>query len=81
MHVLLSSTDERQPPVAVKIAAGAASGAFAALVSNPLELLKVRTQTETARVSPVAVFSELVRREGMASLWKGVTASMQRSGA
>ena len=65
--------------LAVKIAAGASSGAFAALVSNPLELLKVRSQTQTSNASPLAVLRQLVVAEGVLALWSGVTASMQRS--
>jgi hypothetical protein len=70
-----------QPAVAlgIKIAAGASSGAFAALVSNPLELLKVRAQTDTAHTSPIKTFKHIVASEGVGALWKGVSASMQRS--
>lgn len=68
------------PPLLIKVAAGAISGAFAALASNPLELLKVRAQNETGRTSsPWLLLRQIMATEGVVGLWKGVTASMQRS--
>ena len=75
-----------QPPLSpaamfgVKIVAGACSGAFAALASNPMEMLKVRSQTERSNISTWALLRKILATEGLVAMWSaGVTASMQRS--
>jgi hypothetical protein len=76
-----SSNTPASPPFLVKIVAGAAAGAVAAFASNPLELLKVRAQSDMS-ATPVSSFTlarRLLQTEGFFSMWRGVSASMQRS--
>jgi hypothetical protein len=63
----------------IKIAAGMTSGAVAAGVCNPTDLIKTRMQTKGATISsPFAVAATVVREEGVLGLWKGTTPSMVR---
>lgn len=62
-------------PFRVKLAAGCASGALAALITNPIEVWKVRAQTSNlGSAAPISW-----RTEGVAALMRGVQASMLRS--
>ena len=61
-------------PFHVKLAAGCASGAAAALVTNPIEVWKVRAQT-----SSLSTFTSSWRADGVAALAHGVRASMHLS--
>jgi hypothetical protein len=78
------------PAFLVKIAAGASSGASAALLTNPIEMLKVRAQSSTqhraasAANAPEAMSSLRLARdiwthEGPSAFGRGLAASMQRS--
>jgi len=64
-----------------KIGAGIASGAVAAGICNPTDLVKTRMQAAGpgATMGPVAVMSSIVRQEGVVALWKGTTPSMVRA--
>lgn len=63
-----------------KIAAGMASGAVAAGVCNPTDLVKTRMQMAgAAGRSSWAVAREVAAAEGVAGLWKGTTPSMVRA--
>ena len=55
--------------------AGAVGGGAGTIVFHPLDTLKVRLQSSTSAVRPTGtqVFLDIVRREGVASLWKGVS--------
>lgn len=73
----------------IKIIAGFASGAIAALLTNPLDLIKTRLQLEATHASgssaagagsgPIAVLRSAVQREGLRSLWAGTQVSVLRS--
>jgi solute carrier family 25 protein 14/30 len=81
-HALATATrhDSSNPiPFTCKCAAAMASGAFAALLTNPLELIKVRAQADSLAVSSWQRLAAISRTEGVFTLWNGVTASMQRS--
>ena len=67
----VSSRPSAALTAAIKVTAAAASGAFAAIVSNPLELLKVRVQTDTASTSMWTMLRRTVQAEGVMGLWKG----------
>ena len=70
-----------------KVAAGCASGAFAAALLNPIELLKTRLMADSAAGGGAAsggggavrALLRIVSAEGVAGLWKGVTLAMTRS--
>ena len=63
-----------------KIGAGMASGAVAAGICNPTDLVKTRMQAAgAAPLGPLAVGAGIVRQEGVAALWKGTTPSMARA--
>ena len=61
------------------ILAGCLSGAFAAAVTNPIDLVKTRLQ---ARDSPFRNAAEVVRyvakEQGISGLWTGTTPSVVR---
>lgn len=61
-----------------KISAGMASGAVAAGVCNPTDLVKTRMQAGGAAQGAVAVTIQVVKAEGVGALWKGTTPSMVR---
>ena len=76
-------------PLSTKIAAGCASGAFAAALLNPTELIKTRLMADArtadvpgprpARAGPLACAAAIVRERGVAGLWRGVGPSAARS--
>ncbi|XP_076932662.1 uncharacterized protein LOC143598296 [Bidens hawaiensis] len=66
----------------MKIASGVVSGAFATLLTNPMEVVKVRLQMNPN--VPIGAIGELQRiaaKEGVTALWKGVGPAMVRAGA
>ena len=81
--------DARQgsAPMHKRMAAGMASGAIAAFVCNPIELVKTRQQAAAAGSGGVAFkyggpldgFRQLHATEGVAGMWRGTGVSMLRS--
>ena len=70
--------------VASKVSAGAASGAFAAFLLNPTELVKTRLMArdeKTKNVSAVSCAAGIVRERGVRGLWRGAAMSTTRSAA
>ncbi|KAM3272954.1 hypothetical protein ACQJBY_042789 [Aegilops geniculata] len=65
---------------AFKFASGVVAGALATALTNPMEVLKVRSQMSTSRVSTIGVMREIVSEEGVKALWKGVGPAMVRAG-
>ncbi|KAE8819968.1 mitochondrial substrate carrier family protein ucpB [Hordeum vulgare] len=49
-------------------------------IDNPMEVLKVRSQMSTSRISTIGVMKEIVSEEGVKALWKGVGPAMVRAG-
>lgn len=67
----------KDPHIVRKVAAGMLSGAIAAGVCNPTDLVKTRMQMKGAIVrNPFAIAADVVRQEGVQGLWKGTTPSM-----
>ncbi|KAL9285531.1 putative mitochondrial carrier domain protein [Arabidopsis thaliana] len=66
--------------VLVKIASGAFAGAFSTALTNPVEVVKVRLQMNPNAV-PIAEVREIVSKEGIGALWKGVGPAMVRAAA
>ena len=67
--------------VASKVAAGAASGAFAAFLLNPTELIKTRFMARgpESTNSAWACAAGIARERGIAGLWRGAGMSTARS--
>ncbi|KAF7071102.1 hypothetical protein CFC21_076513 [Triticum aestivum] len=65
---------------AFKFASGVVAGALATALTNPMEVLKVRSQMSTSRISTIGVMREIVSEEGVKALWKGVGPAMVRAG-
>ena len=68
---------DTDPTVLKKIAAGSASGAIATFITNPIELLKTRLQSNSA-MAPLQVLQKIVRENGVTGLWKGTMPSAVR---
>jgi hypothetical protein len=70
-------------PAVKRLAAGMCSGATAALVCNPIELVKTRQQGEAAfgYRGPLDGLRKLHASEGMLGMWRGTGVSMARSAA
>jgi solute carrier family 25 uncoupling protein 8/9 len=77
--------------MSTKVAAGCASGAFAAMLLNPTELIKTRLMADArsrsgvsasssaSPMGPYQVLRGVVRETGIAGLWRGSAMSMTRS--
>lgn len=65
---------DTDPTALKKIAAGSASGAIATFITNPIELLKTRLQSNSA-MAPLQVLQKIVRENGVSGLWKGTMPS------
>lgn len=84
----LSDQEEEKPDWLIEVASGACAGACQLLVTNPLEITKIRMQLhgETARLfkengfrSPKAMtFSEVAADLGLSGLYKGAQACLLR---
>ena len=56
------------------------SGAVAAGICNPTDLVKTRMQIAgTAQRSPIAIAQAVIKEEGVRGLWKGTSPSMARA--
>ena len=89
------SRREGNSSMSTKVAAGCASGAFAAMLLNPTELIKTRLMADARSRSgvsasssvsssqgppgPYQVLRGVVREKGIAGLWRGSAMSMTRS--
>uniref|UniRef100_A0ACD5Y606 Uncharacterized protein n=1 Tax=Avena sativa TaxID=4498 RepID=A0ACD5Y606_AVESA len=65
---------------AFKFASGVVAGALATTLTNPMEVLKVRSQMSTSRISTIGMMRKIVAEEGLKALWKGVGPAMVRAG-
>eukprot|EP01026_Neomeris_dumetosa_P056076 TRINITY_DN5120_c1_g1_i1.p1 TRINITY_DN5120_c1_g1~~TRINITY_DN5120_c1_g1_i1.p1 ORF type:complete len:281 (-),score=30.58 TRINITY_DN5120_c1_g1_i1:458-1300(-) len=72
--------DGEQSSVLRKLCAGTMSGAIAAAVANPFDLVKTRQQAMGgSTISPLQIAKEVLRKEGMIGLWKGSVPSSTRA--
>ncbi|KAJ0878256.1 putative mitochondrial carrier domain superfamily [Helianthus annuus] len=66
----------------MKIASGVVSGAFATLLTNPMEIVKVRLQmNRNVHIGAIGELQKIAAKEGVTALWKGVGPAMARAGA
>jgi solute carrier family 25 uncoupling protein 8/9 len=68
---------DTDPTPLKKIAAGSASGAIATLITNPIELLKTRLQSNST-MGPLQILQKIVHENGVTGLWKGTMPSAVR---
>jgi hypothetical protein len=77
----LLGAEGRNAPLASKVAAGMLSGALAAGIANPTDLIKTQMQKGAgAHGGPFTVMARVVRAEGVRGLWVGTTPSMVSAG-
>lgn len=75
----LLGANSAESPLSLKISAGVLSGAVAAGVTNPTDLLKTSVQSRSKGQGGIRIAADLVRTQGIRSLWKGTTPSMVRA--
>lgn len=83
----LHDSKDGPAPVWKRMGAGMSSGAIAALVCNPIELVKTRQQAAAAASGeaafayngPIDGLRQLHASEGLAGMWRGTGVSMLRS--
>lgn len=76
----LTPGEASDPGLLSKVAAGMGSGAVAAGICNPTDLVKTRMQVAGASPkNPLTITAEVIREEGVVGLWKGTTPSMARA--
>lgn len=74
------STDGTQLSIWGKLAAGSLSGALAAGITNPTELVKTRLQDKNnTHKGSVAVVRHILETEGVGGLWRGAMPGMTRA--
>ncbi len=69
---------DADPTLARKILAGSLSGGIATLITNPMELIKTRLQSNSAQGGALAVVRKVVAADGITGLWKGTMPSAVR---
>ncbi|OUS47231.1 mitochondrial uncoupling protein 2 [Ostreococcus tauri] len=82
-----TASEGADAPLALKIAAGLTTGAIGITIASPTDLVKVRMQAEgrlpegTPKRYPSAVgaYGTIVRQEGVAALWTGLTPNIMRN--
>lgn len=82
-----TTTSHTDIPLWKKIVAGGTSGALASAIANPMDLLKVRLQTDGQIVKLQSkqytgmthAFLSILREEGVMGLWKGVGPTVGRA--
>lgn len=80
MKLLLGADGKQSSALGAKVAAGMLSGALAAGISNPTDLVKTHMQKGGgARGGPFAVLARVVKTDGVRGLWVGTTPSMARA--
>lgn len=80
MKRLLGAEAKESSALGSKVAAGMLSGAIAAGISNPTDLVKTHMQKGgSSKGGPFAVLARIVRAEGVRGLWVGTTPSMARA--
>lgn len=82
----LGATDPAHTPLALKVLAGAITGATGSVLANPFDLVKVRMQSAPGSggrscYSSVAAAIRAICREGggVGGLWRGTGATVQRA--
>ena len=86
LRIFQGITEDQKTPIYVKILAGGSSGAIAALICNPLDLVKIQLQASGrsgarryAYDTGTGALQHIVHEGGIAALWKGVRVSILRS--
>ena len=69
---------DADPTLARKILAGSLSGGIATLITNPMELIKTRLQSNSSQGGALAVIRSVVAKDGVTGLWKGTMPSAVR---
>eukprot|EP01024_Parvocaulis_polyphysoides_P072880 TRINITY_DN9315_c0_g2_i1.p2 TRINITY_DN9315_c0_g2~~TRINITY_DN9315_c0_g2_i1.p2 ORF type:complete len:292 (-),score=46.18 TRINITY_DN9315_c0_g2_i1:451-1200(-) len=73
-------SEEGKSNLFVKLTAGTLSGAVAAAIANPFDLVKTRQQAlGGTTVNPVKIMKQVVTEEGLMGLWKGSIPSSTRA--
>lgn len=84
VKALISGSDDANPSLGTKIAAGATTGAIGSSIANPVDLIRTRMQAQAGRTilypSSLAVARQVHANEGgIAALWRGVAATAVRA--
>ena len=65
--------------ISAKVLAGAATGAAGSAVFNPIDVVRIRMQGGSPYTSTLGAFRDIVKKEGIAGLWRGYGVCMLRA--
>ena len=65
--------------ISAKVLAGAATGAVGSAVFNPIDVVRIRMQGGSPYTSTLGAFRDIVKKEGIAGLWRGYGVCMLRA--
>ncbi|KAH7398890.1 mitochondrial carrier domain-containing protein [Phaeosphaeria sp. MPI-PUGE-AT-0046c] len=80
---LNKSKDVKVTPISYPFWFGGSASCFAAFFTHPLDLVKVRLQTQVpgaARLNMLQMFSHVVKNDGIMALYRGISAAQLRQG-
>nr|CCA15043.1 Mitochondrial Carrier (MC) Family putative [Albugo laibachii Nc14] len=67
-----------QLQTAMPFLAGASSRVFAASITSPIEMIRTRMQSSTGKDNMMQAFENVIRKEGVGSIFKGLQATLAR---
>jgi hypothetical protein len=65
--------------ISAKVLAGAATGTAGSAVFNPIDVVRIRMQGGSPYTSTLGAFRDIVKKEGIAGLWRGYGVCMLRA--
>lgn len=80
---ITKSKDVKVTPISYPFWFGGSASCFATFFTHPLDLVKVRLQTQVpgaARLNMVQMFSHVVKTDGIMALYRGISAAQLRQG-
>lgn len=73
------TSDPKNPTIVERAAAGAAAGAFASLLTSPIEVCLVLQTSSSEKVSFSTAAGRVLKQSGVLGFWRGIGALMSRA--